>query len=61
MAGEPQESPAALPHGLSVLGRGPVSRSPTGRVPGQSAGPATSVTVAECEAPSVPVQVTVTR
>jgi hypothetical protein len=29
--------------------------------PGQSAGPATSVTVAECEAPSVPVQVTVTR
>jgi hypothetical protein len=32
-----------------------------GGVPAQSAGPAASVTDAECEAPSVPVQVTVTR
>ena len=32
-----------------------------GAAPAQSAGPATSVTVADCEAPSVPVQVTVTR
>jgi hypothetical protein len=30
-------------------------------LPAQSAGPAASVTVAECEAPSVPVQVTVAR